>query len=127
MDKTKDFLYFIEKDEKKVLAIKVTSEWDSCQAFIYDMESKKVDVYEHVQDHSFEKSFFTSFLPDMDSVKTKMKGNELKKFSWKWHDYSLVQNNFSLINNIKEKANEVKISTVWKDTFEYFFKKQANL
>jgi hypothetical protein len=123
MDKTKEFLYFIDRNEGKVLAIKVTEQWKDCQIFIYDMKSGKVDVYEDKGIGSEERRFFAEFIPNIDSVKTKMIGNEKKILTWEWLDRPSPEMWMSINDAIEEKANAAKMSTTWKDTFEYWLTK----
>ncbi|GHT46669.1 hypothetical protein AGMMS49965_24370 [Bacteroidia bacterium] len=122
MDKTNEFLYFIENDEGKILAIKMVKDWESCQAFIYDMKTRNVEQYVDKGPNSFERKFFAGFLPYIDSVKTPKKSNDQEKSSWKWLTGAGGYDRERVFEHINKNANDIRVSTTWKESFEYWAK-----
>lgn len=55
--------FLIFSSEDKILALKMTCDWSSCEAFIYNLKEKSITYHTDQGEGSMERKFFSKFSP----------------------------------------------------------------
>ena len=98
--------------DDKILALKITKEWNTCEAFIYNMDNHNVTYFKDNGYPSYERSFFASFLCPSDIVKVCPKDEYNGSYIpsapevWTFRKQDKVTNYIDLENAIISQSNK---------------------
>lgn len=116
--KSENFLFFISGE--KVLAMKITSSWNKCQAFIYDLKDGKITMYEDKDYPSIERAFFAQFMAIPINRSYNAASIENHKEFNKW---TLISQKSGLmfcilVDELERSSNDAIVCPKWKSFVE---------
>ncbi len=116
--KSENFLFFISGE--KVLALKITTDWNNCQAFIYDLADGKITKYENKDYPSNERAFFSHFMamPINGKYKAVVVENSREFYKWKLISQKTGLMFCKLVEELEESGNDADICPKWKSFVE---------
>lgn len=113
MDMFDDFLMF--SSDGKVLALKLTQEWSSCEAFIYNIENETVTYLSDKKYPSYERFFFAMFFAPMSGSVCIIDKEDIDKNIipqktnvWKFNSNGHASHYPILKDEIEKKSNKNK-------------------
>lgn len=98
--------------DDKILALKITKEWNTCEAFIYNIDNHIVTHFKDNGYPSYERSFFARFLYPSDIVKVCPKDEYNGSYTtstpevWTFRKQDKVTNYIDLENFIRLQSNK---------------------
>jgi len=116
--KTENFLFFIKENE--VVAVKIAAKRNDSQAFIYRINSQKIEK-SHSGSDSTGKEFLSKF-----TVPNEKEGISIVSESgceyWRFIDYLKAKEFHEFMDQLKKVSNEEECEETWRNSMEDHFK-----